>query len=160
MYDGSGAPFMPVAWHKWRVAAMRVISSAIPIYGMPDMKPEPREKYDYSADALEGKGLLNEMTSEKISLLKKRIEEIEKWMGERGELNRKFIDKIDSEIFGLNKFPLYEHLDEMIELEQERRKEELEFWKDTVELKRELKEFLRRYRIGLERVKVWGDRVG
>ena len=76
------------------------------------------------------------------------------------ELNRKFIDKIDSEIFGLNKFPLYEHLDEMIELEQERRKEELEFWKDTVELKREQKEFLRRYRIGLERVKVWGDRVG
>jgi len=124
------------------------------------MKPEPMEKYDYLADGIEGEGLLKEMTSEKIALLKNRIEEISRWMEEREELNRKFIDKIDSEMFGLRKFPLYEHLDEMIELEQDRRKEELEFWKDTVGLKRELKEFLRRYRIGLERVKVWGDRVG
>ncbi|MEA1925549.1 MAG: transposase [Candidatus Altiarchaeota archaeon] len=45
-------------------------------------------------------------------------------MDEREELNKKFIDKIDSEMFDLRKFPLYEHLDEMIELEQERREEE------------------------------------
>ncbi len=126
---------------------------------MSEPKPEPRDKYAYLDNRIEGRGLLKEITSEKIGLLKNRIEEIGRWMDERGELNRKFIDKIDSELFELGKFPLYQHLDEMIGLEQEKRKEELEFWNDTMELRRELKEFLRKYRIGLERVKVWRDRM-
>jgi len=126
---------------------------------MSSLKSKAKEKYNYSASKLEGKEFLKEMSSEKMDLLKGRIDEIILWMEERTELNRKITSKLDSEMFDLRKFPLYEHLDEMIGLEEQKMREELEFWRDTIELRRELKEFQRKYKVGLERVKIWRDKT-
>jgi len=126
---------------------------------MPGPKSRYKEKYDYTDGRLEGKEFLKEMSSEKIDLLKGRIDEIILWMEERTELNRKITSKLDSEMFDLRKFPLYEHLGEMIDLEEQKMREELEFWRDTIELRRELKEFQRKYKVGLERVKIWRDKM-
>jgi len=126
---------------------------------MPGPKSRSKERYDYTDGRLEGKEFLKEMSSEKIDLLKGRIDEIILWMEERTELNRKITSKLDSEMFDLRKFPLYEHLGEMIDLEEQKMREELEFWRDTIELRRELKEFQRKYKVGLERVKIWRDKM-
>jgi len=92
---------------------------------------------------------------DRVRFLKERIKELEEAIKEREIMNRKFNEEIEKEIAEMERIlPTISSKDELREfklnlmmLRMEKRRENTNFWKDIVSLKKQLRELLEEYEI-------------
>lgn len=105
---------------------------------------------------------------DRVKFLKQRIEELTEAIEERKLMNKKFNEEIEREIAELerilpsisNKEELREFKLNLMMLRMERRKENTNFWKDLVSLKKQLRELIEEYEIESKISKILGDGNG
>ncbi len=105
---------------------------------------------------------------DRVKFLKQRIEELTEAIEERKLMNKKFNEEIEREIAELerilpsisNKEELREFKLNLMMLRMERRKENTNFWKDLVSLKKQLRELIEEYEVESKISKILGDGNG
>ena len=105
---------------------------------------------------------------DRVKFLKQRILELEEAIEARKEMNKKFNEEIEREIAELERIlPTISDKEELREfklnlmmLRMEKRKENTNFWKDIVALKKQLRELLEEYEIESKLSRILGGGNG
>lgn len=105
---------------------------------------------------------------DRVKFLKQRILELQEAIEERKRMNKRFNEEIEREIAELEKIlPTISDKEELREfklnlmmLRMEKRKENTNFWKDIVALKKQLRELLEEYEIESKLSRILGEGNG